>query len=258
MTFTQADLEAALHALGLETDDAVIVHSSLSSIGWVEGGADAVVDALLAVVGDEGTIAMPTFTFGSVPFDRARTPSRTGAITEALRTHPEAERSPHPTHSVVVVGPDAAAVTADHDYLETFGTESPLYRLINRGAKILLIGVDNRRNSSIHLAEQLAKVPHKQRTREAPILDADGSTRIVEIASPECGRGFDAIEPAAERARILHRGSIGDASVQLLDGRALLSCAVGVLATDPGALLCDSEGCDSCDRGRRLLADASR
>src|SRR5687768_12720625 len=89
---TSAEIARALRALGLERGDCVLVHSSLSRIGRVAGGAEAVVDALLEVVGTEGTLAVPTFPFtGSMleylrsdpPFDAETTPSRMGAISEA-------------------------------------------------------------------------------------------------------------------------------------------------------------------------------
>ena len=99
----------ALQALGLQTSHIVFVHSSLSSVGFVEGGADAVVDAFLDVLGSTGTLVVPTFTFshGGAPnpvFDPIRDPSEMGRITEVTRTRPGAQRSCHLLHSVAASG----------------------------------------------------------------------------------------------------------------------------------------------------------
>ena len=89
---------AGLREVGVGEGDLLQVHSSLSSFGYVEGGAKCVVDALLEAVGPSGTVMVPTFNHGRADiFDVATTPSVNGAVTEALRERPEARRSVHPT-----------------------------------------------------------------------------------------------------------------------------------------------------------------
>ena len=61
MASTQTDLVSGLGSLGLTSGDVVFVHSSLSSFGHVEGGAETVVQAFLEVLGPEGTLAGPSF-----------------------------------------------------------------------------------------------------------------------------------------------------------------------------------------------------
>src|SRR5688500_10428768 len=93
-----------LHRLGLAVGDALVVHSSLRSIGPVEGGAEAVVAALLDVVGERGLLVAPTFTYRGERFDPLTEPGLTGRIAEAVRSWPGALRSWHPTHSVAAIG----------------------------------------------------------------------------------------------------------------------------------------------------------
>ena len=81
---TKRDIESGLQALGLKRGDCVLLHSALASLGRVEGGADAVVDAFLAVLGETGTLVVPTF--------EAR---RLGVIAEVIN-RPGAVRSVHP------------------------------------------------------------------------------------------------------------------------------------------------------------------
>ena len=61
MNLTQQDIEQGLQSMGLRRNNVVEVHSSLSAFGWVDGGADAIVDALMNVIGEQGTIVMPAY-----------------------------------------------------------------------------------------------------------------------------------------------------------------------------------------------------
>ena len=121
---TRAQLAEQFSALGLPKGASVLVHSSLKSLGYVEGGPDAVVSALVDAVGPEGTVMAPNLPFsGSLTgyltpeptFDVRTTPSKMGAITEALRLRPDARRSLHSSHSVAAVGRLQAEMTRDHE-----------------------------------------------------------------------------------------------------------------------------------------------
>ena len=256
---TSDDLAAGLRTLGLDSGDEVVVHGSLSSLGWVDGGADSVVDALGEVVGESGTVVVPTFTPSVVRdelFDGDDTRSRTGAITEALRTRPDAVRSDHPTHSVSALGPAAAALTDAHDLDSSLGRDSPLHRLAERGGRILLLGVGHERNSTVHVAEALADLPYKTGTNRVLVRGADGEVRPVETSRVGCGKGFPSLEPVADRAGVLTRGRVGAADAQLMDGEAILSIASDALADDSGFLLCPDPECWWCPDARRTLEPA--
>mgnify|MGYP002527390468 CR=1 FL=1 len=83
MSVTRSDIIRDLEAMGLKTGDSVMVHSSLSSIGHVEGGAQTVVEAFLELLGRGGTLMVPTFTHsGCQYFDPLVTPSLNGARSE--------------------------------------------------------------------------------------------------------------------------------------------------------------------------------
>jgi len=255
-TVARERIEADLRALGVERGDDLVVHSSLSSLGWVEGGPDAVVDALRTVVGT-GTVAVPTFTFGEPegePFDPADTPSRTGAVTETLRTRPGACRSHHPSHAVAALGPDAADVVADHPLDASLGPESPIGQVCRRGGRVLLLGVGHTANSSLHVAEALADLPFKGDTRTAWIA-ADGEPRRVEVSCVGCSRGFGRFGGAAAVADLPARGTVGAAEARLFDGPPMLELARALLAADPGVLLCDEPDCWWCPEARDVLAD---
>jgi len=112
--YTEQRLRRDLEALGVRSGRVLLVHSSLSSLGVVSGGAATVIDALRALLGPEGTLVMPSHTWdrpgrGDFAFDIGKTPSCVGAISEKFRTMPGAIRSLHPTHSVVALGPKAGS-----------------------------------------------------------------------------------------------------------------------------------------------------
>lgn len=152
---TRADIVSGLRSLGVCSGDLIQVHSSLRSFGFVEGGADVVVDAMLELVAPGGTVMMPTFNHGAERlFDVRMSPSYNGAITEALRRRPQAVRSVHATHAYAAIGPLAVELCAGHLKAGAFGMGSPLGKLAQRGGWVLLLGVGMNRCTAAHLGER--------------------------------------------------------------------------------------------------------
>ncbi len=192
--FTVERLISDLRTLGLREGDTVLVHSSLSSIGYVSGGAHAVVLALLEVIGEAGTLVVPTHSGdlsdprhwqnppvpefwlptirASMPaFDTRLTPLRNmGAIPEVVRHVPGALRSAHPAVSFCAVGPNARFIVEGHGLEFGFDESSPLARLYDLDAMILLLGVGHDRNTSLHLAEFRTHRAHQVIEEGAPII----------------------------------------------------------------------------------------
>ncbi len=180
---TRASLANDFKKLGLEKGMVVIVHSSLSSFGWICGGPVAVVQALMDVVGEEGTIVMPTQTGDNsdpsswqnppVPeewwpiirnempaYDPKVTPTRAmGKIVEAFRTFPNVIRSHHPAYSFAAWGKHAGYVLSEQPIEEGFGTKSPLAKIYELDGHVLLLGVGHDSNTSLHLAEHAINNP---------------------------------------------------------------------------------------------------
>ena len=133
---TKSDIVRDLRALGLRTGDAVLLHSSLSSIGRVEGGAGTVVDAFLEVLGDTGTLAVPAF-------------GKLGVIAEAVKTHPRVVRSVHPMAAVAAIGASAEAFCRDHWKAElAHGLDTPYTRIADAGGYVCLLGADQDGNTA--------------------------------------------------------------------------------------------------------------
>jgi aminoglycoside N3'-acetyltransferase len=151
---TRAGLVADLKALGLALGMDVMVHSSLSSIGHVVGGADTVIEALLAVIGKRGTLMMPSFHHRAAQvYNPMTTPTTNGAIPDAFWRRPDAVRSDHPTHAVAAVGPRAEALCRDHGKKGLWTTDSPIGQLVHGNGYVVLLGVDHNATTAYHVAE---------------------------------------------------------------------------------------------------------
>jgi aminoglycoside 3-N-acetyltransferase len=252
---TARDILDGLRSLGVSPGDLLIVHSSLRSLGHVAGGAEAVAHALVDSVSPGGTLFVPTFNYAKLPYDPATTPSLAGAISEAVRLLPDARRSLQPTHPWSAVGPAAEETLAGHDETVTpFGPGSPVWRLWERDAKVLLLGVDHRANSMIHVAEESLRLPYLDRTRVAKVVRAEGRIDEVVVRRPGHSGGFNKVDAALRSVGTLREARIGQATVLLMRSRDLVVAARVLLQSDPASMLCDDVTCVVCIEARALLA----
>lgn len=236
---TVVSLVDDLRELGVTSGETVFVHSSLSAIGWVAGDAPAVVDALLEVVGEDGTIAMPTFTTQysdpaewerppvpsdwietirrtRPPYRPALTPSRgMGAIPECFRSYPEVIRSRHPLYSVAARGANAESLVAEHQFDHGLGDGSPLAAIYDDDGMVLQLGTGHETNSSLHLAEYRSGTWSKTVACSIPIL-IDGKREQVD---------FEEVGDAFEEEVDIRRGPAGAADARLMSQRDLVDFA---------------------------------
>jgi aminoglycoside 3-N-acetyltransferase len=246
---TQAQLSTEFAALGVPGGGQVLVHSSLRSLGQVEGGADAVIDALLAVLGPQGTLLVPTLTGSEAlsaqnppQFDPTHTPCWTGIIPETLRKRPGAVRSLHPTHSAAAIGAEAQALLAGHTFSVTPCDElSPYGELARRDdGYILLIGVTHESNTTFHHVEEMAGLPyHMQEGFAAATVVVDGKLQTRHVMLHKYGpqRHFDVMEPLLLEQGIQRTGRVGEATVRLVHAPGLVRAALRAVAADPTILL---------------------
>ncbi len=256
---TTKEVAIALANLGVREGDVLVVHSSLSAIGWVVGGPQAILDALIDVVGASGTITMPAHSGGlsepsnwqnpAVPadwwhviraempaFDAHLTPLREmGAVAEAFHRLPGTVRSNHPTVSHLARGPLARRLTADHSLEDGLGDDSPLGRLYDAHAKIVLIGVDHDNNTSLHLAENRADWPGRSVRRQGSPVILDGRRQWVtyDELDPDTDDFIDVgrAHSAAHEERVV---TLGAGLVRCIDMRSLVDFATTWFARHRG------------------------
>jgi len=261
--WTTADLrEQLVGDCGVGAGDVLIVHSSMKSLGRVDGGPAAVVAALQEAVGERGTLLMPVFTAPQPDgvFHAAEAPSRTGLITETFRTAPGAVRSLHPTHSVAAGGARAGEFVEGHERTSGLGVGSPFHKAAEAGADVLMVGCTLTACSLVHVAEAIVRVPYLGKVfyqgyhRVLTVIAPDG--RRIEIPpadNPTDSSGFVVVADELDRRGQLARCRLGSADCVKFSARACLAVAVGLLRADPAALLCDRPTCPVCPEARRVI-----
>ena len=240
---TRRELTQALSRLGVQGGDTLLVHSSLKALGWVPGGALAVVQALLDAVGDTGTLVVPTQTGENsdpagwsrppVPpdwwpviraetpgFDPERTPSQgMGAVPEQVRTWPGARRSSHPQTSFAALGALSAGVVAVHDLDSQCGERSPLATLERLGAKVLLMGAGFGSCTAFHLAEYRVEGSPRS-THGAAVLTDDGGREWVTFDDLDLDEDdFEEIGTHLSSLGAVATREVGEADCHLFDLR---------------------------------------
>lgn len=240
-----------LKNLGVEEGDIILVHCSMSKIGWICGGEVAVIQALLKTVGKSGTIVMPAHTgdnsepsrWGNPPvpkqwfetirksmpaFDPTITPTRgMGRIAECFRKHPETVRSNHPQVSFCANGNDKEVIISKHDLTPQFGMNSPLGALYNCNAKVLLLGVGYSNCTCLHLAETMQV--KRDRIETGTSILCDGKNKWVSFEDVEFDSGvFEDIGLAYEQnTNLVSIGNIGNASCKVFELRPIVDFALG-------------------------------
>jgi len=256
---TRDELATDFRRIGLERGDAVVLHGSLRSIGRVDGGADTVVAALLDVLGPDGLLAAPVYTYWTQRFDPAADPGQTGRIAESIRRWPGAVRSWHPSHSVAAIGAGAAKLCEGHHLVGAVSHGSPLDRLAARGGKVLLLGVGHVANSTIHVGEVHAGAPYLDipfsagAYTSATVVTPTGDVTVPIIQPSGCSRAFGAIEQPLRHRGAIRDGRVGEAITQLMLGSELIATVVDLRRSDPAALLCNDPDSYRCARARLLI-----
>jgi aminoglycoside 3-N-acetyltransferase len=260
---TKQDLIDVFGRLGLRRGMEVMFHSSLKSLGFVVNGPLDVIDALMEVVGEEGTLLMPSHT-GQLtdpqgwknppispefvetvrqcmhPFDPRITPIRNrGVIPQTFLTYPGVKRSSHPLNSVIAKGANAEYFTSVHELHSSEGLTSPIGRLYERNGYVLLLGVTLARCTAIHLAEFIADIPYlKKNTLKVLVQGKGGQNEFVRLERyPGDSENFDKIRRDIKDQNIFKVLDFGNGKLIFFPIKPVVDFAVVRLREDGEYLL---------------------
>jgi aminoglycoside 3-N-acetyltransferase len=257
-TVTRDDVSKAFSDAGMRRGANLLLHSSLSSIGEVRDGPNAVIDGILDVIGTEGTLMVPTFNYWITPlFDPATTPGLTGVISEVLRKRQGAVRSLHPTHSFAALGPLGPRFVLAHEKAGALQIDSPVDRLAKAGGFTVLLGVRHDSNSSVHVGEAYARpwylgLPFRPNDpTEAKIRDGN-TERAVSISGLQsgCSLAFNVVEMPLRRNNNILDFKLGSAMCQIMPTQAVIDRTVELIRDRDDILLCSWAGCFFCTNAR--------
>ncbi len=245
------DIVKALKEVGVCPGQAIMVHTSLSNLGFVCGGAQVVIEALLESVGEKGTIMMPAQSWKNLDpesgvhweepkewwqlirdnwpaYNKEITPTNTmGAVAEMFRRWPGAVRSDHPARSVAAYGKYAEYLTENHDLSNIFGDGAPIGRLYELDGYVLLIGVGYDKNTSLHLADARAEYPGKHLVTEYSAIMINGRRQWVAYETLHVdGEDFERIGAAFALRGKVTSASLGNGCIRLMRQRELVDFAV--------------------------------
>ena len=248
------DLEASLRRLGITSGDAVLVHAHLEPMGEVIGGARALIEAMVSVIGKRGLIVMPAPSCDAllpeiaseldsaaraaleaqVPgFDPERSDARAaGTLAEAFRNWPGVLRSRHPISAIAAYGPEAAGLVNHHPRDWAFGPDGPMGRLNERGgAKVLLAGAGWADCTALHTAETIARYRRLSVTRFKDVSQTPPRWIHARDVSKDRDGLFDRVGAAFEDRGLVQRGTLGLADARLFPLDELLSFAAPWIAS---------------------------
>jgi len=267
---TKKAIAAALRGLGVTDGDVLLVHSSVSGLGYVEGGAEAVIDGLLEAV-NGGTVCVPVFTrpyfgfdgavnkhFQNRPFYPGETASVwTGAVPKTLAARPDALRSGNATHSWAAVGKDAKYLTSGHKMLEPpASANSAMAKALSKNGKVVFIGCDISANTFLHFLEERSGAECLS-TAIIKIQEPDGRLRTETIPRHLPGhRDFyrrDALngkfyQRAIANGLEIRTAALGAGKATVMELRQLYEIGMRLIKEDPRVLLCDDPDCQFCSK----------
>lgn len=222
--FTKEKLTDDLRRLGIEKNDNVLVHSSMKSIGAVEGGAETVLDVFCEYLSGTGNIALPSHSWNTINdehniFDPDKEPCCVGILPEIFRKRSGVLRSLHPTHSIAIMGKLAEDFVRDEHLIDTpCGRKGCWGKLYDYGFKIMFLGCSTKRNTYVHGVEEWCEIPERltEHYHKFKIVMPDGSIFDRDMKrhhSPyeDISQNYDRIQPFMEKKGLATKGKFGDA-----------------------------------------------
>jgi aminoglycoside N3'-acetyltransferase len=238
-------------ALGVEAGGVLLVHAAFSSVAPVEGGPPGLIEALLAALGKDGTLVMPSMADDDdTPFDRTQSPCRAvGIVADTFWRMPGVLRSNSP-HAFAARGPHAEHITQPHPVDIPHGLHSPPGRIYELDGQVLLLGVGHDADTTIHVAENLAGVRYRQ-PKHATVLENGKAKRYEYGETDHCCENFALLDAwLGDQQRC---GKAGNAEARLARSRDIVAAALTRLRENETVFLHAPGSCRECDVARAAI-----
>ncbi len=234
---SQAQLVQQLLDLGVQHSGVLQVHTSFSRVGPVEGGPLGLIEALRSVLGPNGTLVMPSMSSDDDhPFDPKSTPCLDmGVVAESFRLCSGVLRSNNP-HAFSAAGPLADRITAPHPIDPPHGIDSPVGRAYRLDGQVLLLGVGQDANTTIHLAENLCGVRYRRAT-SVTVLENGRPVRFNYREIDHCCQNFALVDEWLEADGLQRRGIVGHGEARLARSQDIVRLATKRLGTNETVFL---------------------
>lgn len=271
----KADIVCGLRDLGVNDGDAVFFHNSMSSLGYVEGAADTVIDGFIEAVGPMGTVAVSTCHFNgwhwnyvrtapTPAFDVKHSPSRMGRITEVLRKRPDAIRCLDSSNAMCAIGHQAAYLAEGSVKCFTpCGRDTAWGKLGEIDAYYMFLGTGWGNCTLMHGCEEYAHAPYTFMDEPSRLVVADEEgrrhTHVQKVHTPNVPRRYANVEPEMQRRGLIRYGKIGDADCTIMRARELIEVGTRCILEDPGFILADRAMLERCrDNQRGIIPEEDR
>lgn len=243
MAYRKDDLIKALETLHINKKGTLLVHSSMKSIGEVEGGADTVLDALSEYM-SEGLLVLPTHTWSYINESNPKFYVKdskvcVGILPEIFRKREDVVRSLHPTHSVAALGKLAQKFIEGHEQWDTpCARKSPWGKLLDYEAQIMLLGVDLRRNTFIHGVEEWLDIPGRLTNEKQALYVVLPDGREISVPSRRhtpyhWSEYFWKVDEFLEEHGAMRKGKFGKATVRICETKPMTKLLNQLLTVNP-------------------------
>jgi aminoglycoside N3'-acetyltransferase len=242
-------LVSQLRSLGVQPAIVLLVHTSFSKVGPLDGGPDELIDALIEAVGPEGTVTMPSWTADDEAlFDTSSTSTRDhlGIVSEVFWQRPGVLRGDHP-FAFAAIGPQAEFITSAPFVLPPHAKDSGVARVHDLDGWVLLLGVDHDSNTTIHYAELTAGVPYWQSNYITVLVDGRPK-KVFYGENDSCCQGFNMAGEWLRQRGLQREGKVGNADAILVRSRDVVDTVVAELRDDLTRFLHPrGSDCDECE-----------
>jgi aminoglycoside N3'-acetyltransferase len=232
-----ATLAHELVELGVQPGGVLLVHTAFSNVKPVEGGPEGLISALRTVLGPNGTLVMPSMSYDDDHvFDKSKSPCpEMGVVADTFWRLTGVMRSAN-NHAFAAVGPLAEEITSTHPVDRPHGLDSPVGRVWELDGQVLLLGVGQDSNTTIHLAENLAGVRYR-RNKYITVLKDGLPTRLDYLEIDHCCQNFALVDGWLDKNQLQKRGTVGHAEAHLIRSHDVVSLVTEHLNLNETAFL---------------------